>query len=154
MSAGSGAATKTLPPPPPRGMIKIDNTWQLRRFGLLVQRRLTCIFGHHIKLGEGRTFEVAIPCGHVDLKAAFPDRSWSDSRQREPGGSAGCSAHLYVFTTRPRFLWAMDVTLAESEIIDHYSMDVEAIVSHFGVGFPLDMKISSSASIARPPAGA
>jgi len=107
-----------------RGMLEIDGRWQVRRFGLLVQRELTCIFGHRIKVGA-RPFEIAIPCG------ARQDR----------GSQLGCDAQLYIFTTRARLLWAMDLTGAESEMINQHLMDVESIVSHFGVGFPLDMKI-------------
>lgn len=42
---------------------------------------------------------------------------------------------------RNKMLWAMDVTTAETPMILHYSMDTEEIVSHFGVGFPIDMKL-------------
>lgn len=115
--------SKAKPAPPLRGMIEIDGQWQIRRFGLLTQRRLTCIYGHRIKL-DARPFEIAIPCNFRT------DRELN-----------ACPAQLYIFTTRPRLVWAMDLTHAESTIIDQHSMDVEEIVSYFGVGFPIDMKI-------------
>jgi hypothetical protein len=119
--------SKTRPAPPPRGMIKIDGTWQVRRFGLLVQRELTCIYGHHMQVGL-RPFEIAIPCNHLS--------------ERFTHASAACSAQLYMFVTRPRLVWAMDLTQAEGETIAQHSMDIEQIVTYFGCGFPVEMKIA------------
>jgi hypothetical protein len=67
-----------------------------------------------------------VPCGHRE--------------QRE--SQLGCVARLYLFVTRPRLVWAMDVTAAETLMILQHSMDVEEIVTHFGVGFPVEMKIA------------
>lgn len=113
------------PAPPLRGMIKIDGHWQIRRAGLLVQRELRCIFGHRIKLGEGRPFEIAVPCGSMESREA----------------QVRCDAQIYLFVTRPRLIWAMDVTQEESALIDREKMDPDEIVAYFGVGFPVDMKI-------------
>jgi hypothetical protein len=117
----------TPPAPPPRGMIKIDGEWQVRRFGLLIQRELTCIYGHHIQVGA-RPFEISIPCNHMT--------------ERFTHASARCSAQLYIFVTRPRMVWAMDLTQAESETIAHHLDSIEAIVNHFGCGFPSEHKIT------------
>lgn len=114
-------------------MILIGETWQLRRYGLIVQRELTCIFGHRIR-PSGTPFEIAIPCHTAD----------SESGKSSRVDFGRCEARLYVFTTRGKMLWAMDVTTAETLMILHYSMDTEEIVSHFGVGFPVDMKIPRS----------
>lgn len=111
-------------------MILIDGRWQIRRFGLLIQRQLTCIYGHRIKLGDERPFEIAVPCNH------------RAERGFEAGRTGACDARLYLFVTRPRLVWAMDVTLAETLLIMEHAMDVEQIVNHFGVGFPIDMKIA------------
>lgn len=120
---------RKLPAPPPRGLILIGDKWEIRRFGLLVQRQLTCIFGHRIKLGDERPFEIAVPCGHMEQR---------DAQVR-------CDARIYLFVTRPRLVWAMDVTTAETLTIMQHSMDTEEIVEYFGVGFPTDIKIT------RPP---
>lgn len=125
--------SKAKPAPPLRGMIKIDGHWVIRRAGLLVQRQLRCIFGHRIKLGEGKPFEVAVPCGFMEIREA-PDRDLAD-RVR-------CDAQVYLFVTRPRLIWAMDVTQEESALIDREMMDTDEIVAYFGVGFPVDMKIA------------
>jgi hypothetical protein len=111
-------------PPPPRGMIEIDGRWEIRRFGLVVQRRLTCIFGHRIVLGL-RPFEVAAPCGFKDNR---------DSQ-------IACDAQLYLFSTRARLIWAMDVTPGEAEMIERREMDTPEIIAFFGAGFPSDIKI-------------
>ena len=111
---------------PITGMIEIDGKWYVRRFGLLVQRRLTCIFGHHIKLGEGHSFERSVPCGEMEQREA----------------QVRCDAQVYLFMTRPQLLWAMDVTQEESALISREKMSPEQIVSHFRVGFPVDMKIA------------
>lgn len=127
--------SKTRPAPPPRGMIKIDGFWQIRRFGLLVQRELTCIYGHRIQPGV-RPFEIAIPCSHRS------DKVRGDAGF-EKGTTGLCSAQLYVFVTRPRLVWAMDITYDESLIIDQQHLtSIEEIVAHFGCGFPVDMKLA------------
>lgn len=108
------------------GMILIDGAWHVRRFGLLAQRRLTCIFGHRIKLGEGHSFERAIPCGSMETRE----------------GQLHCDAQVYLFVTRPRLIWAMDLTQEESALIDHEKMSPDQIVAHFGVGFPDDKSIA------------
>ena len=125
--------SKARPAPPPRGMIKIDGAWQIRRAGLLTQRKLTCIFGHRVTLGL-RPFEVTAPCGSRDDRAS----------------QIACDAQLYILTMRARLLWAMDVTIGESEMIASTNMEPAEIVSYFGVGFPDEMKIvKPSSSIAR-----
>lgn len=115
---------KHLPPAPPAGLIKIDDSWYPRRRGLLAQRRLTCIFGHRIKV-DARPFEIAIPC------------NYQADRGTEP-----CPAQLYIMTTRAKLLWAMDLTWAESSLIAQYSLDVHEILEYFGVGFPADVKVA------------
>jgi hypothetical protein len=121
--------SKAIPAPPPRGMIEIDGVWQIRRAGLIAQRKLTCIFGHRVILGL-RPFEVAAPCGSRDGRAS----------------QIACDAHLYILTMRARLLWAMDMTIAESEIIASSNMEPAEIVIYFGVGFPIDMKITKLTS--------
>lgn len=115
--------TRPKPEKPPTGMILIDGQWQVRRHGLLSQRRITCIFGHRIKLGL-RPFEVAVPCDH-----------------RESAGQAPCNAQLYLFTTRARLIWAMDVTADEAELIARENMDADQIIEHFSAGFPVERSI-------------
>lgn len=112
-------------------MIEIDGKYHVRRYGLLVQRELTCIYGHRIKPG-GTPFEIAVPC-HV----AVPDigRSIRDDIPR-------CEARLYVFTTRGTLLWAMDMTAAEALMVLKHSLNTAEIVDYFGVGFPVDMRIT------------
>lgn len=125
---------RKLPARPPRGMIEIDGKLQVRRYGLLVQRELTCIYGHRIK-PDARPFEIAIPCNHRD---AYFD----GARHLSDFTKAACSAQLYIFTTRAKLLWAMDLTHDESTMIAKYELDVNEIVDHFGVGFPIEMKIA------------
>lgn len=115
---------RKLPAPPPRGMIELDGKWHPRRYGLVVQRKITCIYGHRIRL-DLRPFEVSAPCNH-----------------RESFGAVACPGELYLFSTRGRLVWAMDVTHAESTMIDQYEMSPEEIVSYFGAGFPIDVKIA------------
>jgi hypothetical protein len=120
------------PPSPDRprpGLIYIDDAWHVRRHGLLVQRRLKCIFGHKITM-RPRPFEVAIPCD-----------SMGDPYMFEGQLVDRCNAHLYLFTTRARLLWVMDVTVEESQYLADKNIDAEQIVSHFGCGFPVDHKI-------------
>jgi hypothetical protein len=118
---------KAKPTPPPRGMIEIDGRYEIRRYGLVtVQRELTCIYGHRFKVGDERPFEVAKPCGHMEHR----------------GSQIACGARLYMFVSRQRMLWAMDVTLKETLMILQHSMESEEIIDYFGVGFPADMKIS------------
>jgi hypothetical protein len=117
--------SKARPAPPPRGMIEIDGKWQIRRAGLLAQRKLTCIFGHRVTLGL-RPFEVTAPCGHREDRVA----------------QIACDAQLYLLTMRARLLWAMDVTIGESDMIANTNMEPAEIILYFGVGFPVDMKIA------------
>jgi hypothetical protein len=124
------ADDRKLPAPPVRGMIEIDGKLHIRRYGLIAQRELTCIYGHRIKV-DGRPFEIALPCLNTGGAYRF------DMPQKER-----CQAQLYILNTRARLLWAMDLTHAESTIIDNYSLDVDKIIDYFGVGFPADMKIA------------
>jgi hypothetical protein len=115
---------KARPASPPRGMIKIDGSWQIRRHGLLIQRELTCLYGHDMQPGV-RPFEISLRCNHMDRP-----------------GSTPCDAQLYIFVTRPRLVWAMDLTYDESLTIAQHLGSIEEIVAHFGCGFPVDMKIT------------
>jgi hypothetical protein len=117
----------TPPAPPPSGMIKIDGEWHPRRFGLLVQRKLTCIYGHDMQPGV-RPFEIAVRCNHMAQPGAIP-----------------CDAQLYIFVTRPRLVWAMDLTYDESLIIAQHLSSPEEIVNHFGCSFPTEHKITRNA---------
>src|SRR4051812_30722809 len=114
---------------PRPGLIYIDEAWHVRRHGLLVQRRLNCIYGHRITV-KPRPFEVAIPCD-----------SMGEAHKYEGQLVDRCRAQLYLFTTRARLLWVMDVTGDEAQFIADRNMDAEQIVSHFGVGFPVDYSI-------------
>jgi hypothetical protein len=114
----------TPPAPPQAGMIRIDGRWHPRRFGLLVQRQLTCIYGHTMQVGA-RPFEISIPCCHLESRGAIP-----------------CDAQLYIFVTRPRLVWAMDLTYDESLIIAQHLESIEQIVNYFGCGFPIEHKIT------------
>lgn len=122
-------ATQITPQPPIAGMIEIDGAWFVRRHGLLIQRKLRCIYGHKMQVG-GRPFEISIPC-----------ESAGEPQNFEIQDHGRCKAQLYIFTTRARMLWAMDVTADESEFIGRENLSVEEIIAHFGVGFPIDMKI-------------
>ncbi|MGH9419662.1 MAG: hypothetical protein ACRD3J_06800, partial [Thermoanaerobaculia bacterium] len=94
---------------------------------VIAQRRLTCWNGHRIKIGEDRPFEVTIPCGY----------------QEQRGSQVRCEARLFLFMARPRILWAMDITAAETVTILRYSLDTDEIVHYFGVDFPVDLKITA-----------
>lgn len=120
---GSSAAAKVHEhhlEKPPRGMIKVDGKYQIRWAGFVTQRELTCYNHHriHTKPGE-RPIENSIPCGY-----------------REPPGHKPCTARLYVFRTRARLLFAMDITEEEDTAIELAEMDLDDIIEFFGLSFP------------------
>jgi hypothetical protein len=120
-----------LPDPdhPRPGLIFIDDAWHVRRHGLLTQRRLTCIYGHKVTV-KPRPFEITIPCD-----------SMGESHKFEGQLVDRCRAQLYLLTMRARLLWVMDATADESQYIADRNLDAQEIISHFGLGFPVDYKI-------------
>lgn len=105
---------------PPRGLILVDGKLQVRNAGFVTQRELTCYNGHriHAKKGE-RPIEGVIPCGYKEDRFSRP-----------------CQARLFVFRTRARVLFAMDLTADEDDHIELGEMDLDDIIEHFGLKFP------------------
>jgi hypothetical protein len=109
---------------PPRGMIMIDGKWQVRFAGFIRQRELTCYNSHHVHAKKGeRPIEGVIPCGY-----------------KEPPHGRPCQARLFVFRTRARVLFAMDITPDEDDHIELAEMDLDDIIEHFGLSFPPRVK--------------
>jgi hypothetical protein len=121
------------PDRPIAGLIQVEGQWYPRGRGFLTQRELRCMYGHRIQ-AEGRPFEIALPCGSIEMVGA--DRQRVHDKSAKP-----CDAFLYIISTRGRHFWAMDLTKAEAGLIAQLPMDFDQMLEFFGVGFPPGARI-------------
>lgn len=107
------------PKHPPRGLICVDGSWQVRFAGFVTQRELTCWNGHPVHIRGGSVTEGVICCNHMDERAA-----------------PRCPARLLILKVRARLYFAMDITAEEDAAVELVEMDLDDIVEHFGLQFP------------------
>src|SRR5688572_20124295 len=101
-------------------MISIDGQLRIRRAGFCKHEELVCWNGHHMRSGPGqRPIEEVMRCGF-----------------RETRFAVACEARLFVFRTRARSYFAMDVTKEEDDAIEFREMDLDDVIVWFGIEFP------------------